>query len=124
MKLHSSQGSHYSPSWKAKGNYLYHTNIHRMPRVVAIAVYLRSMNTPQVVFAHMYTFYQSHSSPTSGQSLSCPDHLTSHTYTVPFLLPHSIFLLCISPLNTQKHYFPPFVFNLLPIYLRNILLAL
>lgn len=26
----SSQGSHYSPSWKA--NYLYHTNIHRMPK--------------------------------------------------------------------------------------------
>lgn len=34
---------------------------------------LRSMNTPQVVFVQLYTFYQSHSSPTSRQSLSCPD---------------------------------------------------
>lgn len=31
------------------------------------------MNTPQVVFVQLYTFYQSHSSPTSRQSLSCPD---------------------------------------------------
>lgn len=114
MKLHSSQGSHYSSSWKVKGHYFNHTNIHRMPRVMPITVYLRRMNTPEVVFVQLFTFYELHPGPTSRQSLRCPDPPDQSCVYHISLLPHSVFLLWISSLNTQEHFFSPFVFKLLP----------